>query len=117
MLDVVWRRPVNILLLQRGLFRSLALALLLQTGLLLFLKLVVFIDDIKVLLLGFIPLLDNRAGCDGLSSSREGGRLSDQRGIRVWPGLLLLNKGGAFDGRLEAERGCVELRISSLLCY
>jgi hypothetical protein len=83
---------------------------------LLFLELVVFIDDIKVLLLGFIPLLNNRAGCDG-GSSREGRRLGDQSGIRVWSGLLLLNKGRAFDSRLEAERGCVELRISSLMYY
>jgi hypothetical protein len=51
MLDVVWRRPVNVFLLQRGLFGSLALAFLFQTGLLLFLKLVILIDDIKVLLL------------------------------------------------------------------
>ena len=81
----------------------------------LFLELVVFIDDIKVLLLRFIPLLDNGAGCDRDSSGD--GRLGHDSGIRVWPGLLLLNRVGTLDGRLEAERGCVELRISSPKCY
>ena len=111
MLDVVRRRPVNVFYLQRGLFGSLALAFFLQTGLLLFLELVIFVDDIEVLLLRFVPFLDNGASCDG--GSREGGRLGDQCGIRVWPGLLLLNRVGSLDSRLEAERGCVELSISS----
>lgn len=81
----------------------------------LFLELVIFIDDIKVLLLRFVPLLDNGPSCDG--GSREGGRLGHQCRIRVRSGLLLLHRIGSFDGRLEAERGCVELRISSLTCY
>lgn len=77
----------------------------------LFLELVVFIDDIKVLLLRFVPLLDNGASCDG--GSREGGRLGHHGGVRVWPGLLLLHRVGTLNGRLKAERGCVELSISS----
>jgi hypothetical protein len=115
MLDVVRRRPIDIFYLQRGLFGSLALAFLLQTGLLLFLELVIFVDDIKVLLLRFIPLLNNGTGCD--RGSRESRGLGDQSGIRGWPGLRLLDRIGAFDCRLEAERGCVELSISSQMCY
>jgi hypothetical protein len=115
LLDVVGRRPVDVFYLQRGLFGSLALALLLQPNLLLFLELVIFVDDIEVLLLRIVPLLNNGTGCD--RGSRESRRLGDDSRIRAWPGLRLLDKIGTLDGRLEAERGCVELSIISQMCY
>lgn len=81
----------------------------------LFLELVVFIDNIKVILLRFLPFLDNGTSCD--RGSRLWWRFCCEGGIRVWPGLLLLYRLGTLDCRLETKRGCVELSISGTFDY